>query len=361
MPARHAASDSARIPDGCAASTGLAALPKDPVRIPDTLRRTSKRGVLPCSTDGAVRGPGTSRPRSAAVSEDDPLTDTRLPAEIEPVPIDRAFVRLSTGLVHYRSAGVATTDGLPLYMAHSGPGSSLGLSAMIGHLGRTRRVIAPDLPGNGDSDPPAIAAPDLRYYVDGVVRLLDALGIDRVDFYGQHGGAHIGCELAVVHPDRVGRIILDGFALFDAPLKALLVERYAPRVVPDEHGGHLAWAWMFVQDLTLHFPYFLRDPAHRLHSTAVPTAARRQALAVDLIKALPTYHLAYQAVFAHPAAERLPLIGQPTLVMGANGDPLADYVDAVAALVGNARIARTSRELRHVPIDTFLATGLEPL
>jgi len=46
--------------------------------------------------------------------------------------VDRAFVRLAEGLVHYRHAG---DGGVPLYMAHSGPGSSHGLAPLVAAFG----------------------------------------------------------------------------------------------------------------------------------------------------------------------------------------------------------------------------------
>jgi len=211
--------------------------------------------------------------------------------------VDRHFLRLSDDrLLHYRAAGEVRADELPLILAHAGPGSSSGLVPLIKQLAEKRRVIAPDMPGNGDSEPLPMAEPHMTDYVDQMVEMLDRLAIAQVDFCGQHTGAHIGCELALHHPTRVRRLMLDGLALFEPELLARMVADYAPPVVPDEFGGHLAWAWHFVEGLFLHFPYNLRDPAHRLHHSAVPPAAARQALVVDLIKALPSYHLAYQAV-----------------------------------------------------------------
>ncbi|MDT7836961.1 alpha/beta hydrolase [Aquabacterium sp. OR-4] len=271
-------------------------------------------------------------------------------------PIDRQFLRLSDErLLHFRAAGEPRPGEPPLILAHAGPGSSLGLVPLIRQLAAARRVIAPDMPGNGDSEPLPMAQPQLADYVDQMVELLDRLGLAQVDFCGQHTGAHIGCELALRHPARVRRLMLDGIALFEPALLAQMVAGYAPPVAPDEFGGHLAWAWHFVDGLYLHFPYHLRDPAHRLHRSAVPPAAVRHALVVDLLKALPSYHLAYQAVYAHPTAERLALLRHPTLLMAADGDPLGVYLDAAAALVPGSRQARMAREGRAAVMLDFVA------
>lgn len=270
--------------------------------------------------------------------------------------VDRHFLRLGDArLLHYRAAGEQLRGQLPLLLAHAGPGSSAGLVPLIRELGAHRRVIAPDMPGNGDSEPLPLAQPELADYVAQTVELLDRLGFEQVDFCGQHSGAHIGLELALRHPSRVRRLVLDGLGVFPPALQAQMLAHYAPEVQPDEHGGHLAWAWHFVSEMFLHFPHFLRDPAHRLQHGPVPPAAARHALVVDLLKALPSYHRAYRAVFAHDCAARLPQLRHPALLMAAQGDPLLDYLEAAAALLPSAAVARVSRPERAAAILDFLA------
>ena len=71
-----------------------------------------------------------------------------------PVLVDRAFVRIKEGLVHYRHSGTPTADRpLPLYLMHAGPGSSKSLAGLIELLGSSRHCIAADTLGFGKPDP----------------------------------------------------------------------------------------------------------------------------------------------------------------------------------------------------------------
>ena len=270
------------------------------------------------------------------------------------VDIDRAFVRIEEGLVHYRHAGIRDdAKALPIYVAHAGPGSSAGYMTLIEGLAEARFVVAPDTLGNGDSAAPAPDVPDLMYYADSVCRVLDALNIDQVDYFGSHTGAHIGCELAIARPDRLRRIIFDGIGFFDEALRQDMLANYAPEIVPDEFGTQLPWAWHFLRDQMLHFPYFMRDPEHRI-LTEMPSPKVLHSMVTDVLKALTTYHHGYHAVFRHEVDKRLPLVKVPSLFLAAEPDPLTPFLDDVASLVKGA-------EKKLITLDHGLAGRLEAI
>lgn len=259
-----------------------------------------------------------------------------------PADVDRAFVRIKEGLVHYRHAGSGGSM-LPLYMVHAGPGSSAGLAPMILELGKTRCVIAPDTLGNGDSAAPAIANPNLDYYAESVVRVMDALKLDKVDYFGTHTGAHIGVELLLTRPDRDRRVIFDGVGMFPDDLKKQMLENYAPEIKPQAFGEHLVWAWNFVRDQSLHFPYFLRTPQYKLNNP-VPLPELTHRSVVEVIKALTTYHNGYRAVFRHDTRGRLKQVKNVDLMfMASEPDPLSVYLDEAASLVPGTKKRLISR------------------
>ena len=252
--------------------------------------------------------------------------------------IERGFISVREGQVHYRRARcTAEASGAPespppLWMLHASPASSVSLTGLMSELSASREVIAPDTLGNGDSAPADIAEPDIAYYADSSWRAMDQLGIEYVDLYGSHTGAHIAAEMAIAHPGRVRRLVLDGIAMFEPSEKTEYLAHYAPAIVPDITGAQFHWALQFVRDQGWFFPYFRREALHN-RGLAAPSAEGLHRTTVEVLKALRTYHLAYRAAFAHDDRGRLPLLTVPTLCMADVTDPLAKGVPLAATLV----------------------------
>ena len=253
------------------------------------------------------------------------------------IEVNRAFVRIDEGLIHYRYSGnIDEKNNLPLYMMHAGPGSSKSLANILSLLGEDRYCIAADTLGFGESDPPLAEKPDLEYYADSVARILDRLKIHKVDMFGSHTGANIGLEFAIKHPDRVRRLIFDGVALFEPQLAADMLKNYAPEITPQPNGEHFIWAWNFIKDMGVYFPHYKRDKEHYLGKEPWPTEMLHNSV-VEVMKAMKHYHKGYNAVFMHKTLERLPLLQTPTLCMGHEADPLHVSVEKASSLIKNSK------------------------
>jgi pimeloyl-ACP methyl ester carboxylesterase len=259
------------------------------------------------------------------------------------VSLDRAFVRIAEGQVHMRS--LAAMPGAehvrPLIMLHLSPASSRSMEPLMlalreaGHAGG---MIAPDTLGNGDSAAPAHADADIAYFADATVRVLDALGYGTVDLYGSHTGARIACEIAASRSDRVGALILSGITEYDAATRALYTENYVPRVEPDEYGRQMVWGFHFVRDQHLFAPYFRREAQFRLAKDVPPPDVLHEG-ALDILKALDTYHIPYLAAFAYETRARAALVTAPALLMQPEWGPskLNAAAAEIAALMPNGR------------------------
>jgi pimeloyl-ACP methyl ester carboxylesterase len=247
--------------------------------------------------------------------------------------IRRAFADLGPRQVHYRHAG----DGQPLLMLHASPGSSKQLESKIAALAATRRVIAPDTPGNGDSPPLPIATPEIADYAAALLSFLDAMGVDRCDVYGSHTGASIAAELAIAAPERVGRLVIDGIGFFSEAEREHYLAHYAAPFSPDLNGSQFLEAFMFCRDQYLFWPWFEKGAKNRREG-GLPSAESLHDWVLEVCKSLTTYHLSYQAAFRHRSEDRLPHLTQEVLLLAANNDPLAEQTRRAAALILRGRL-----------------------
>jgi pimeloyl-ACP methyl ester carboxylesterase len=99
-------------------------------------------------------------------------------------------------------------SGPPVVAVHGLGGTKGSFLPTVAALAGGFRVIAPDLPGFGDSDKPIGAAYDARYFADVVVDLLDALDIERAHLIGNSLGGRVALEVGMRYPDRAGRLAL---------------------------------------------------------------------------------------------------------------------------------------------------------
>nr|BAG06221.1 2-hydroxy-6-(2-hydroxyphenyl)-6-oxo-2,4 hexadienoic acid hydrolase [Nocardioides sp. DF412] len=125
-------------------------------------------------------------------------------------------VRTKDWSIHYNEAGPA--DGHPVVLLHGGGPGATGwsnYSPNIEALARHFRVIAPDMPGWGDSDAVDFATLD---HVEALCQLLDQLGIERAALVGNSMGGHTSIRTAIERPERVSHLITMGAPLQMKPI-----------------------------------------------------------------------------------------------------------------------------------------------
>jgi pimeloyl-ACP methyl ester carboxylesterase len=93
-----------------------------------------------------------------------------------------------------------------LLLIHGFPSSSASFRNVIGMLAEECFVIAPDLPGYGDSEP--IERPTFARYADRIERLLVRLETDSFHLYLHDYGAAVGLHLATRTPQRIRGLII---------------------------------------------------------------------------------------------------------------------------------------------------------
>jgi pimeloyl-ACP methyl ester carboxylesterase len=109
--------------------------------------------------------------------------------------------------VFYREAG--TADAPALLLLHGFPTASHMFRDLIPLLADRFRIVAPDLPGFGQSDMPARS--QFTYTFDRIAGVIDrfteVIGLKRFAVYVFDYGAPTGFRIAARHPDRIAAII----------------------------------------------------------------------------------------------------------------------------------------------------------
>ena len=109
--------------------------------------------------------------------------------------------------VFYREAG---RQGAPkLLLLHGFPSSSHMFRDLVPKLADRFHIVAPDLPGFGQSDMPARDrfAYTFDHIAEVIGRFTEVVGFDRFAMYVFDYGAPTGFRLAVKHPERIAAII----------------------------------------------------------------------------------------------------------------------------------------------------------
>ena len=250
--------------------------------------------------------------------------------------IRRGFVDLDHGQIHFRR--IDGGSDIPLVLIHPSPGSSKQLEPLLsalGELGRT--ALALDTAGNGDSDPLALAQPE----IPDLARAAQAAILKQIDgpfhLYGSHTGASIAMDIALEHPAQVASLTIEGMGLYEAGLQTEVLERYAREIRPDHEATHLMKVWHFCRDQFVFWPYYNRTAEGRLPN-GLPDAETLHDFVVEVLKAMRTYHLSYRAAFRHGKRERLTRLRVPVHCICSPSDMLFEYAREVTALAPGARM-----------------------
>ncbi|ARM16169.1 MULTISPECIES: alpha/beta fold hydrolase [Rhizobium] len=109
--------------------------------------------------------------------------------------------------IFYREAGDPTKP--TLLLLHGFPSSSHMFRDLIPQLADRFHLIAPDIPGFGQSEAPARA--NFSYTFDNLARVIqrftEVMGIERFALYAFDIGAPIGFRVAMMYPERITAII----------------------------------------------------------------------------------------------------------------------------------------------------------
>jgi pimeloyl-ACP methyl ester carboxylesterase len=112
-------------------------------------------------------------------------------------------LRVKSRLIRYFVGG----EGPPLVLVHGLGGSAANWVELAPLLARDYRLIVPDLPGHGESEPLA-GVPGMQPYADRVVAVMEHEGAAPAPIVGHSLGGLVVLRLALRRPDAVSAVVL---------------------------------------------------------------------------------------------------------------------------------------------------------
>ena len=151
----------------------------------------------------------------------------------------RRTITLTGGTrLSFLTAGNASAPAVLLL--HGFPSSARSFRGIIPVLARTAFVIAPDLPGFGESDPLPSASFDA--FAEAVAELLHHLAVGPRFIYLHDFGAPVGLRLAMAAPDRVLGLVIQNGNAHRTGLGPQWADTMAFWSAPNEHNEAAATA-----------------------------------------------------------------------------------------------------------------------
>lgn len=228
-------------------------------------------------------------------------------------PASRHYLDVPWGQVHIRAFGQG--EGPATLFLHETPGGAASATPFLSELAKHGQVIAPDLPGGGESDP--LEQADAAGYADALALVVKACGGGPVNVLAMTTSTPLAIAFAARHPGLVRGLILDGYVAPDADM----AERFCPPVAFDNSGAHLHRLWHMLRNQSVSWPWYSRGVEAIRWVDAQPSGLRLHRRLLDVLKQMDNYGDATRAALFYDSAADLLAIACPTLVLSVERDP----------------------------------------
>jgi 3-oxoadipate enol-lactonase len=214
-------------------------------------------------------------------------------------------------------------DKAPALVLSSSLGTTRALwSRQLGELAERFRVLAYDHPGHGASELPALPC-TVEALADGLVGLLDELGLERVSLCSVSLGGMVAMATALHAPERVERLVLASTSAHLGPPGPWLDRARTVRTEGMEAVASSVVARWFTPGLRHEQP----ETVARFRAMLLATPAEG-------------YARCCEAIAAWDGRERIGAIAAPVLVVAGADDPATPvaHAELVAARIPGARL-----------------------
>jgi len=239
------------------------------------------------------------------------------------IPLQKGFVAVSHGQVHYRCGG----RGPVVVMVGEAPRSSSALAEDMEWLGEHFRVIALDLPGCGNSSPLPHAHPSVGDVAAALAEAMGALGVGRCALYGIGFGAQVVLRMTADDPHRAALSILESLPVTTSPGRPIpLPDGFEP----EADGSHLPRLWNRMLDELRYTAGEAPSATSRL-AAALPDDLGLHERFTDLLFAGPHAARLRAAASGHHVTADIARLASPTVFMCRRDDPRFGDLDRLPA------------------------------
>jgi pimeloyl-ACP methyl ester carboxylesterase len=241
--------------------------------------------------------------------------------------VDRVVRDVTARGVRMRVLVAGEGNGPALVLVHDFLVSHLQFDDVIDTLAERFHVIAPDLPGFGESEKPSPAryAYGIETFTEAVADLIAAFGVGRAHVVGQSMGAAVAITLAAEHPELVQRLVLEDALCYPFPMTLGMRLPLLPVV------GGILFKQLYGRGM---FRKTFRETVFRADAAVPLSRIDRYYDLFNAPSARESAHAVLRAVLdARPVVARLTRITAPTLVVWGRDD-------SILPVAGAQRLAR---------------------
>lgn len=234
--------------------------------------------------------------------------------------------------------GMVGVNGIELYSEVHGNGEPLvliaGLTAHSQHwsnqvpvFSKHFKTILLDNRNSGRSD--VTDQGSIKLMADDVVGLMDALQVDRAHLVGRSMGGYIAQQVAISHPARVNRLVLESTAPVSSTRNNLLLS----------HLLQLREQGLGMRELLKNFLFWMNPPLV-INDPKAFEQTIEEILSDPYFQSLEGFRNQVNAILEYDARKHLNRIQSPTLVVCGKEDILITNNQAEALILGipNAKI-----------------------
>lgn len=163
--------------------------------------------------------------------------------------------------LHYIEKG----PGFPLILLHGNGEDHTYFVHQIKHFSTTKRVIAIDTRGHGNS-PRGTAPFTIKQFADDLLAFMDEHKIEKADILGFSDGGNIALTFALQYQERINKLVLNGANLFPKGVRAsvqipVVIGYYLAKILGGKDKAELLGLMVKEPNITL----------NELHTLTVPT------------------------------------------------------------------------------------------